>query len=221
MTWPNDTLATTHFDSGTDSPASARSVLETLITIVKAMVAARGSKEGVASLNAQGIVPIGQLPSLFKPGDIKVHAGAVVESGWLLADGNAFSRAKYADLFAVIGTTWGDGDGRTTFNLPNYTDRFILGASSTRAVGTTGGAETHTLTEDELAAHEHATVIAGGTSKSLNIGRPYIVESGSTYSLRGSAIAPTTALGRTTVTGGGQPHNNMPPFAVALVIIKT
>ena len=53
-----------------------------------------------------------------------------IPDGWLLCDGSAISRTDYADLFAVIGTTWGDGDGSTTFNLPNSIGRFAEGASN-------------------------------------------------------------------------------------------
>ena len=52
-----------------------------------------------------------------------------IPDGWLLCDGSAISRTDYADLFAVIGTTWGEGDGSTTFNLPNSIGRFAEGAS--------------------------------------------------------------------------------------------
>ena len=58
----------------------------------------------------------------FSIGDIKMFAGnSTIEEGWLLCDGSALSRTTYADLFAVIGTDYGDGDGSTTFNIPDYT----------------------------------------------------------------------------------------------------
>ncbi|MBO7344489.1 MAG: tail fiber protein [Clostridia bacterium] len=54
-----------------------------------------------------------------KPGMIKPFAGTTVPTGYLLCDGSAVSRTTYADLFAAIGTTYGSGDGSTTFNIPN------------------------------------------------------------------------------------------------------
>lgn len=93
-------------------------------------------------------------------GTVLPYAGSSAPSGWLLCDGSAVSRTTYARLFAVIGTTFGAGDGSTTFNLPDTRGRSVLGAGSgtgltSRALGATGGAETHTLTEDEMPSHTH------------------------------------------------------------------
>ena len=66
----------------------------------------------------------------FKVGDMKVVAyNDVIEDGWLLCDGSAPSRSTYAELFAKIGTTYGVGDGTTTFNLPNFIGRVVQGAA--------------------------------------------------------------------------------------------
>jgi microcystin-dependent protein len=89
------------------------------------------------------------------PGLIEPFAGSTVPTGYLLCDGAAVSRTTYATLFAVIGTTFGAGDGSTTFNLPDLGGRVPLGASSTHLLGSSGGSETVTLTEQELPAHVH------------------------------------------------------------------
>lgn len=60
-------------------------------------------------------------------GVVQAFAGSTTPQGWLLCDGSAISRTTYAALFAVIGTLYGEGDGSTTFNLPNLIDRFIQG----------------------------------------------------------------------------------------------
>ena len=230
MPWPADDLSTDGVDSGADKPPRAE--FFKLFQRVKAIVAARGTADGIASLDSRrrvpdaelgravaggvasldgsGRVPAAQLdlpapPRVWQSGDIKVHAGSDVETGWLLADGREASRIDDAALFAAVGTRWGEGDGVTTFGLPNFMDAFLLGASETRPVGTTGGTETHTLTVDEMPAHDHATYPASTPGGRHLAGNAQI---------RGSRTA------RTGTTGGGEPHNNMPPFAAVLVLIK-
>lgn len=60
-----------------------------------------------------------------KPGMIKPFAGTTIPTGYLLCDGSAVSRTTYANLFAAIGTTYGSGDGSTTFNLPDYREKTL------------------------------------------------------------------------------------------------
>ena len=88
-------------------------------------------------------------------GIIMPFAGTVAPENYLFCDGSAVSRTTYATLYAVIGDTFGAGDGSTTFNLPDLSGRVPLGVSQAHALGTTGGSETVTLTESELPAHVH------------------------------------------------------------------
>ena len=69
-------------------------------------------------------------------GSIKTFAGTTPPEGTLLCDGSAVSRDTYSDLFDVIGTTWGEGDGSTTFNLPDMRGKWLMGADEERAAGT-------------------------------------------------------------------------------------
>lgn len=69
------------------------------------------------------------------PGAITAFAASSAPTGWLVCDGSAISRASYAALFAVIGTTWGAGDGSTTFNVPDLRGQFLRGYDS-RATAT-------------------------------------------------------------------------------------
>lgn len=71
-------------------------------------------------------------------GAVVAFAGSTSPDGWLLCDGSAVSRTDYVALFAVIGTTYGSGDGSTTFNLPNLTDKFIQGNSTSGTVKNAG-----------------------------------------------------------------------------------
>ena len=71
----------------------------------------------------------------FNTGDIKIHTTSTVPNGWLLCNGAGISRTTFSNLFAEIGTTYGTGDGSTTFNIPDLRDRYIIGAN-TNALGT-------------------------------------------------------------------------------------
>ena len=99
---------------------------------------------------------------LFPPGTILPHGSTVVPTGYLLCDGSAVSRTTYAALFGAISTTWGVGDGSTTFNLPDCRGRTLFGQAPSgtfATLGSTGGSEaTHTHT----ASHNHGTA-AGHT----------------------------------------------------------
>jgi microcystin-dependent protein len=94
-------------------------------------------------------------------GGILLWHSATPPTGWLLCDGTAVSRTTYADLFGVVGTAWGAGDGSTTFNLPNFTGRSPMGVDTggtgqiTTAVSQAKGESTHTMTSGELVAHSH------------------------------------------------------------------
>ena len=105
-------------------------------------------------------------------------------SGFLECDGTAVSRSTYAALFAVVGTTYGIGDGSTTFNVPNLADNVAVGKSNNKALGTTGGANTvtptgnvagstanATLSTAQLASHGHGYVsnpMCGGGGRYIN-----------------------------------------------------
>lgn len=90
-----------------------------------------------------------------RTGVISLYAGATAPAGYLVCDGSAVSRTAYSELFSVIGTSYGPGDGSTTFNLPNLAGRVVIGVSSGHALATSGGEETHVVIADELPAHTH------------------------------------------------------------------
>ena len=80
------------------------------------------------------------IPPSVPPGTYIHYAGRTVPSGWLIANGAKVSRKDYAALFAAIGTTYGSGDGNSTFNLPNLNGRFLECTTSTSEVGAYKGA---------------------------------------------------------------------------------
>ncbi|MGM9571241.1 MAG: phage tail protein [bacterium] len=87
----------------------------------------RWSADGTAAWGADGII-----------GEVKWYAGKTVPSGYLLCNGAKISRTTYKNLFNVIGTTYGTGDGSTTFTLPNLIDKFIQGAATPGTVKAAG-----------------------------------------------------------------------------------
>lgn len=105
------------------------------------------------------------------PGVIEAYASTTVPDGYLLCNGQTVSRATYANLFAKIGTTYGAGDGSTTFNVPNLNGKVLVGKDSSTfsTLGATGGSVNSTLTTGNMPAHTH-TVTAKGTVSSTFTG---------------------------------------------------
>jgi microcystin-dependent protein len=109
------------------------------------------------------------VPSGIPAGVVAQWAGGAAPTGWLLCDGSAVSRTTYATLFGAIGTTFGTGDGSTTFNLPDSRGRAVIGAGTgsgltNRVKGTNGGAETVALTTSNLPSHDHGGGTSGATA---------------------------------------------------------
>jgi Microcystin-dependent protein len=92
-------------------------------------------------------------------GAITMYGASSAPTGYLLCDGTAVNRTTYAALFTAIGTSYGVGNGTTTFNVPNLKGRVPVGLdsgdASFDALGETGGAKTHTLTSSEMPSHTH------------------------------------------------------------------
>ena len=136
---------------------------------------------------------------------------ATPPAGWLLENGAAVSRTTYAALFALLGTTFGVGNGSTTFNLPNRCGRVAVGYDSTQtefnALGKTGGEKTHTLSTTEMPSHSHTQSLGGAISTVANVTGSYVVGNANS-----SAVSST---------GGGEAHNNLQPYVAVNYIIKT
>lgn len=112
-------------------------------------------------------------------GSFVMYGASSAPTGWLLCDGSAVSRTTYADLFAIIGTTFGAGDGSTTFNVPNLSDRFPIGYGLTALMGATGGAADHSHTGP---SHTHNGPSHRHTNPNVNFNGDHAHSQGNTGS---------------------------------------
>jgi len=152
-------------------------------------------------------------------GEIKMFGGSQVPAGWFFCDGSTVSRTTYSVLFSVIGVTYGNGDGSTTFTLPDLRGRSPVGAGTGTASGATaqalgstpttgtGGEQTHTMTSGELVTHTHnVPSILTAPGGSYNVGT-------ASSSAAGGNVATASA-------GSSTPFNIMHPMAVVNFIIR-
>lgn len=129
--------------------------------------------------------------------------------GYLDCDGSAVSRTVYADLFKAIGTSYGAGNGSTTFNVPDFRDKFIKCVSNFATFGkSSGGQSTVVLTESQIPPHKH--------------GIHYGVNTSGPGNLISALSNPTeyTSSNPINNTGGGAAHNNTPAYLEASIFIK-
>ena len=152
-----------------------------------------------------------------------------IPSGFLECDGSAVSRSTYATLFAVVGTTWGVGDGSTTFNIPDLTDRCCSHSSPTKTFATTGGANTvsstgtiggsignTTIDTPTLPSHTHGWGWNTGQGGSLAVQfRAFTYSSNST----GGGGAHSHPLSSASFTGDAT--SVLQPYITMVYIIKT
>lgn len=150
-------------------------------------------------------------------GEIRLFAGNFAPNGWAFCSGQLVAIAENETLFNLIGTTYG-GDGQNTFQLPDLQGRVPVHQGPGFLIGQRGGSESVTLSASQMPMHTHvlraSTLDARlGTADNAVLAAPTTASYGS-----GAANMPMGAA--VTQTSGGQPHENMAPFATVSYIIS-
>ena len=160
-------------------------------------------------------------------------SSASVPTGFLECNGAAVSRSTYSALFAIIGTTYGAGDGATTFNVPDLQDNVAIGKSGTKALASTGGANTVTSTGNvggstanatlsvaQLASHSHSS----GTGGTVNVStqpNASIRENPANVGSTGNAGSGSGHSHNMSATFTGDATSVVQPYLAVIYIIKT
>ena len=214
------------------------------VTASELNISGNGSSGQVVQSDGDGSFSYASLGTSFLSGMVMPYAGSSAPTGFLLCGGQAVSRTTYSGLFAVVGTTYGVGDGSSTFNLPDLQGRVVAGkddmsgASANRltdavtgglngdTLGDTGGTESHTLTSAQsgLVGHTHgvsasleATTGAGASTTGVDTGDS---------AFQGNNAANNTSMINVSISAvasadASEAHNNVQPTIILNYIIKT
>ncbi|WP_156254147.1 phage tail protein [Pseudactinotalea terrae] len=150
-------------------------------------------------------------------GTIQLFGFSFAPRGWAICNGQLLSIAQNSALFSLLGTYYG-GDGQTTFGLPDLRGRAPLGQGqgpglSPYSIGQVGGQEQVTLLSSQMPPHGHGVAAAtAATSKSPSGNLPAVATGGAAY---GTSASQSMSPAMVQPNGGGQPHENRPPYLVA------
>lgn len=199
---------------------------------ITGLAAGTASNDAATVSQANAAVPVGT---------VTFFAGSTAPTNWLLCYGQAVSRTTYAALFSAIGTTYGTGDGTTTFNVPDMRGRVGAGkddmggtaasrltsAKSGVAGGTLGGAggvQEHALTASQNGPHTHTTTDPGHSHQYSRYSTLGSVTPGGSSNIWQSVATQSTVLSQTGISintsGSGDPHPNVQPTLILNAIIK-
>ncbi|MGA8153990.1 MAG: tail fiber protein [Terriglobales bacterium] len=174
----------------------------------------------VAALSSLASIPAkAQQPYI---GEIRYVAFNFAPQGWGLCDGQILPINQNQALFSLIGTTYG-GDGVRTFALPDMRGRVPVATGqgtnlSNRVIGQLGGQETVALTVDQMPRHRHSLHASSAGANSLAPAGSVLADSTQAIYNTQSPDA-TLKPGSVGKTGGGAPHENMPPFLAMTCVI--
>ena len=180
-----------------------------------------------ATTATQARINLGLGSFLVPTGSIIMWPSNTIPSDWQLCDGSAILRSTYATLYGVIGTTFGAGNGTTTFNLPNYTDRMPRGVGAAALGGIGGSADaivvshTHTATSTVTdPGHLHDVYAGNGTLSIAN----YVaagLASGQPPNQTATAVTGVTVATTNASTGVSGTNANLPPYYALAFVMKS
>jgi len=152
-------------------------------------------------------------------GEIRMFAGNFAPAGWQFCDGHLLPIAENETLFNLIGTTYG-GDGQATFALPDLRGRIPLHQGAGFLLAETGGAETITLTLNQIPAHRHSPMASSAiANRTAPLGMVLGSPSSADLYRAGTASA-SLAPQAVGAAGGTQPHTNLQPYLCISFIIS-
>jgi microcystin-dependent protein len=152
-------------------------------------------------------------------GEIRMFGGNFAPAGWMFCEGQLLPISEQETLFNLIGTTYG-GDGQSTFALPDLRGRLPVHQGNGFTLAQTGGAETITLTVNQIPAHSHPFRASGDTANSPNPANSLVARSPQEKIFINSN--PTVAMASQFLgsVGGSQPHSNFQPYLCVDFIIS-
>lgn len=158
--------------------------------------------------------------------EIRIFTGNFAPKGWALCDGQLMPISQNTALFSLLGTTYG-GDGKSNFAIPNLQGCAPMQAGqgpglSLRDLGETAGEQTVTLLQTEMPAHSHGALASSGSDATTPANNAWAAGQkgfGNVYAPSNPATNLAMSPFATSVAGGSQPHNNMPPFLGLTFII--
>ncbi|MCB0657138.1 MAG: phage tail protein [Saprospiraceae bacterium] len=153
-------------------------------------------------------------------GEIRMFAGNFAPAGWMFCEGQLLPISENETLFNLIGTTYG-GDGQSTFGLPDLRGRIPLHQGNGYILAETGGAETVTLTVNQIPSHNHTwgVTTANASSRNPQNSRYASLLNADLYDDSGINLNPMQN-NLVAATGGSQPHENRMPFLCINFIIS-
>ncbi|MDF1606912.1 tail fiber protein [Hoeflea sp. YIM 152468] len=156
-------------------------------------------------------------------GEIRMFAGNFAPRGWAFCDGQLLAVSQNDALFSLLGTIYG-GDGRTTFGLPDMRGRLPIHAGhgpglSERRLGAKGGAETVTLTVNQLASHTHQMQASASLGNSPDPVTRVVGRAASFFVYRPQEADGNMATSAITQVGGSRSHTNLMPYLCINYII--